>query len=99
MILKSGRLKVIIPSILLFEGVFFMIQKQVGLRIKEIRLSKKLSQEECAFDSNLNRTYLGSVERGERNISIINLHKICVSFDMSLKEFFDSTIFKENEKW
>ena len=71
-----------------------MIQKQIGERIRRIRLSKKLSQEDCALNCNLNRAYFGSVERGERNISIINLNKICISFDMSLKEFFDSDIFK-----
>ena len=72
-----------------------MIQKQIGKRIKEIRLSKKLSQEDCALNCNLNRTYFGSVERGERNISIINLNKICLSLNVSLKEFFDSNIFEE----
>lgn len=71
-----------------------MIQKQVGQRIREIRLSKKLSQEDCALNCNLHRTYFGSVERGERNISIINLNKICLSLNISLKEFFDSDIFK-----
>lgn len=70
-----------------------MIQKHVGQRIKEIRLSKNLSQEDCAFNSELNRTYFGSVERGERNISIVNLNKICNSFGISLKEFFNSDIF------
>lgn len=72
-----------------------MLQKQIGKRIKEIRLSKKLSQEDCALNCNLNRTYFGSVERGERNISIINLNKICLSLNVSLKEFFDSNIFEE----
>lgn len=71
-----------------------MIQKQVGKRIREIRLSKKISQEDCALNCDLHRTYLGSVERGERNISIINLNKICLSLDILLKEFFDSDIFK-----
>ena len=71
-----------------------MIQKQVGLRIKEIRLSKHLSQEECSFNVGIDRTYWSSVECGRRNISIINLDKICNSFEISLKEFFDSDIFK-----
>ena len=74
-----------------------MITKQVGNRIKEIRLSKKLSQEEAAFNSGLNRTYFGSVERGERNISIINLNKICQSLDISLNDFFNSKFFKEKQ--
>ena len=72
-----------------------MIQKQVGLRIREIRLSKHLSQEKCAFNVELDRTYWSSVERGLRNISINNLNKICISFGITLKEFFDSDIFKE----
>ena len=70
-----------------------MIQKQVGLRIKEIRLAKYLSQEECSFNVEIDRTYWSSVECGKRNISIINLYKICGFFGMSLKEFFDSDIF------
>ncbi|MBQ3035089.1 MAG: helix-turn-helix transcriptional regulator, partial [Alphaproteobacteria bacterium] len=52
-----------------------MIQKQIGKRIKEIRLKRKLSQEDFALNCGLNRTYLGSVERGERNISVVNLNK------------------------
>lgn len=70
-----------------------MIQKQVGLRIKEIRQSQKLTQEECSFEVELDRTYWSSVERGLRNISINNLNKICIFFGISLKEFFDSDIF------
>ena len=70
-----------------------MIRKQVGLRIKEIRQSKKLTQEKCSFDTELDRTYWSSVERGLRNISINNLNKICIFFGITLKEFFDSDIF------
>jgi transcriptional regulator with XRE-family HTH domain len=50
--------------------------KQIGNRIKEFRIEADLSQEKLAFESELDRTYIGSVERGERNISIINLRKI-----------------------
>ncbi len=74
-----------------------MITTQIGKRIKEIRLSRNLSQEECALNSGLNRTYWGSVERGERNISIINLHKICILFNISLKDFFASDIFERKQ--
>ena len=69
-----------------------MIQKQVGLRIREIRQSKHLSQEDFSFEVGLDRTYISSVERGLRNISIINLDKISHSFGMSLKEFFDPVV-------
>ena len=49
---------------------------QIGIRIREIRTEADLSQEKLAFESELDRTYVGSVERGERNISVINLRKI-----------------------
>jgi len=50
--------------------------KKIGNKIREFRLESRLSQEKLAFASDLDRTYIGSVERGERNISVINLRKI-----------------------
>lgn len=52
------------------------IQKQFGARIREIRKQKQLSQEALALGCALDRTYIGGVERGERNISLINIYKI-----------------------
>lgn len=49
---------------------------EIGKRIKELRTKSELSQEKLSFECELDRTYIGSVERGERNISIINLYKI-----------------------
>jgi transcriptional regulator with XRE-family HTH domain len=49
---------------------------QIGNRIRGFRIEADLSQEKLAFESDLDRTYIGSVERGERNISVINLRKI-----------------------
>ncbi|MBQ8251508.1 MAG: helix-turn-helix transcriptional regulator [Alphaproteobacteria bacterium] len=66
-----------------------MIRKKLGLRIKELRKEKKLSQEELADLSNLDRTYINSVENGRRNISIINIEKIANAFDLTLKDFFN----------
>ena len=47
-----------------------------GKRLKMIRLSQNISQEELAFRSGLHRTYISSVERGERNISLANIAKL-----------------------
>lgn len=76
----------------------FDIKAKVGLRIKELRTNKKISQEKCAFNSGIDRTYIASVENGKRNISIINLEKICKSFNITLKDFFDSDIFTKENK-
>lgn len=49
---------------------------KVGDNIRQLRTDIGLSQEKLSFACDLDRTYIGSVERGERNISIINLKKI-----------------------
>lgn len=53
-----------------------------GLRLKTYRLDKKLSQEELAEAADLHRTYIGSAERGERNISLLNLLKIANALEI-----------------
>jgi transcriptional regulator with XRE-family HTH domain len=50
--------------------------ERIGNRIRDLRTEAYLSQEKLAFACDLDRTYIGSVERGERNISVINLRKI-----------------------
>jgi transcriptional regulator with XRE-family HTH domain len=57
-----------------------------GLSLKKIRLKKNLSQEELAYQSDLHRTYISSVERGERNISLINIVHIANALDIPLTE-------------
>lgn len=47
-----------------------------GLRLVEIRKSKGLSQEKLALESGLARSYLSGIERGKRNIALINIHKL-----------------------
>lgn len=65
------------------------IQEKVGNRIKEIRLIRGISQESLAHEAGLDRTYITSVEKGRRNISIINLEKIVNALNIKLSEFFD----------
>lgn len=48
----------------------------IGDNVRKYRIKKGFSQEKLAFQCELHRTYIGSVERGERNITIINLIKI-----------------------
>lgn len=61
----------------------------LGKKIRELRTKSDLSQEKLAFTCDLDRTYIGSVERGERNVSIINLQKIATALNVELNELLN----------
>ena len=65
------------------------IRVLVGKRVKELRNKLGISQEELADLASLDRTYITSVERGRRNISIVNIEKLAIALKITLKEFFD----------
>jgi transcriptional regulator with XRE-family HTH domain len=60
-----------------------------GQHLKKQRNTKGLSQEKLAEISGLHRTYIGAVERGERNISLINIKVIADALKIEVKELFD----------
>lgn len=62
---------------------------KLGENIRQIRLSKSLSQEKLAELADLHRTYIGGVERGERNISLINLIRIARVLDVPISKLVD----------
>jgi len=64
------------------------IEKQFGERVRKLRLARSLSQEELAFKSGVHRTYLGSIERGERNPSLKNIAAIAKALDVTLSQLF-----------
>jgi transcriptional regulator with XRE-family HTH domain len=70
------------------------IQIQFGLRVKELRLDKGLSQEALAYKAGIDRTYMTSVENGKRNVSIKNIEKILSALEISFSDFFNSPFFK-----
>ncbi len=59
---------------------------KLGIKVRETRQKIGLSQEELGFKSNLHRTYIGSIERGEQNVSIDNIHKISKALKISPTE-------------
>ena len=66
------------------------IQKHFGERVRSLRKHKELSQESLALACGLDRTYIGGVERGERNISLLNICKIAAALGLPPKELFDA---------
>ena len=62
----------------------------LGKRIHELRTAKKWSQEEFAHLSGLHRTYIGQIERGEKNISFNNLLKVGGVLGVTLSALFDA---------
>ena len=64
------------------------IQKLIGLKVREFRKAKGLSQEALGEKAGFKFSYIGSVERGEKNISINNLVKIAIALDIEIYQFF-----------
>ena len=62
------------------------LQEAVGLRIRTLRKAKGFSQEDFADHCGIHRTYMGSMERGEKNVSLEILAKVAKGLKLSLSE-------------
>jgi transcriptional regulator with XRE-family HTH domain len=71
------------------------IKLKIGIRIKELREEKNISQKDLSFAADLDRSYIASVENGQRNISIVNIEKIATALGVTLKEFFNDAQFNK----
>jgi transcriptional regulator with XRE-family HTH domain len=58
------------------------IRTRFGVRVRKCRLETGLSQEELANRAGLHRTYIGGIERGERNVSLINIVRIARAMNL-----------------
>ena len=65
------------------------VKRAFGERLRTIRKDRGLSQESLAMTCELDRTYIGGVERGERNISLVNIHKIADALGVSPSQFLE----------
>jgi transcriptional regulator with XRE-family HTH domain len=59
-----------------------------GERIRHLRKTAGLSQEALAMACELDRTYVGGVERGERNVSLVNIERLSAALGVSVRELF-----------
>lgn len=65
------------------------ILKRFGFRIKELRLKNEWSQEMLAEKTGFHRTYIGMVERGERNLSLKNVEIFANVFSLSISKLLE----------
>lgn len=66
------------------------ILKHFGKRIKEERIKRGFSQEELASRAGLHRTYIGMIERAEKNVTLENIEKIAKSLNLNLSNLFEN---------
>lgn len=64
------------------------VLEQFGRRVRELRTQRGWSQEQFADECGLHRTYVGGIERGERNVSLVNIHRIAQALSIPVAELF-----------
>lgn len=70
--------------------------KEFGNRIKQLRIERNFSQEKLSFATGFHRTYIGMIERGERNISLTNMAVFAKVFKINLSDLLDFNILNPN---
>ena len=77
-------------SLVLHTEISNMTKKSISIkfveRVRELIVSKNLSQEQLADLANVHRTYIGMIERAEKNITLVNIEKIANGLNISLIE-------------
>ena len=71
------------------------VKLKIGQRIKELRDTATMSQKDLSYAADLDRSYIASVENGQRNVSIVNIEKIANALGVTLKQFFNDAEFSK----
>ncbi len=66
------------------------VKVEFGNRLRKLREAKGLTQEVLGYNAGLDRTYISSVERGKRNISLESIECLAVALEIEIKEFFEN---------
>jgi transcriptional regulator with XRE-family HTH domain len=64
------------------------VKRRFGARLRRVRKSRKLSQEKVALLAGIDRSYLGGIERGENNVSLVNIERIAAALGIEPAELF-----------
>jgi transcriptional regulator with XRE-family HTH domain len=64
------------------------VKRRFGARLKTLRKARKLSQEKVALKAGIDRSYYGGIERGESNVSLINIQRIAEALEVEAGELF-----------
>ncbi len=74
------------------------IRQKIGSRIKKVRESKGIAQKDLAYEADLDRSYIASIETGKRNVSLVNLEKIANALKITLSELFKDSADEDKNK-
>lgn len=67
-------------------------KREFGERVRELRLEAGLSQEQLAHKAEVHRTYIGSVERGEQNASLVLIYMIALALEVDVTKLFEGPV-------
>jgi transcriptional regulator with XRE-family HTH domain len=66
------------------------VKKRFGARLRHLRMAKDMTQEDVAFAADLDRSYLSGIERGKKNLSLVNIHRIANALGVGAEDLFVS---------
>ena len=64
------------------------VMRRLGARIRQLRKARKMSQEAVALSAGIDRSYFGAIERGEKNVSLVNIERIAAALQVGAGELF-----------
>jgi transcriptional regulator with XRE-family HTH domain len=65
------------------------VTRAFGSHLRDLRRARGFSQEALAHEAGMDRSYVGGVERGTRNVSLVNLHRLASALDLTLSQLFE----------
>ncbi len=63
-----------------------------GKNVRKIRIEQNLSQEQLSYKADLHRTYIGMIERAEKNITLVNIEKIANALNIKIQDLFNDNL-------